>query len=382
MPIQLKGHNPSRRAVLAGLAALPLAMALPRSAMAAEDGMPLHRVAARASRHFGTCVRMDQLDADPALRGEVLAQCSSVTPEIHLKWNSIENKRGQFWYEPVDRLVAFAADNNLRIHGHALLWEQSTPDWAVRAIRRDRDWNLVGGHIERVVSRYRDAIDTWDVVNEPIDTQEGSDGLRRNSFFRAFGEGYIARALEATSAHAPSARLMLNEYGFEYDNYVEVDRRAAFLKLLEDLRRADVPLHGVGIQAHLDLGKGPLAAREISSFLQHIADMGLFIRITELDVKEHDLRASIAERDRRVSDEVRRYLDIALAQEAVEGVTTWGITDRLSWLGSSNRGLPYDAELRPKSMVAALRETLDRPALPPPPPPPLPRPRPVHAASA
>lgn len=380
MPIQLKGPNPSRRAVLAGLAAVPLTMALPRGAWAAEAGPPLRRVAASASRHFGTCIRMDQLDAEPALRDEVLAQCNSVTPEIHLKWNSVENKRGQFWFEPVDQMVDFAANNGLRVHGHTLLWEQSTPDWAVRALRQDRDWGLVEGHIERVVSRYRDAIATWDVVNEPIDTQDGSDGLRRNSFFRAFGEGYIARALEATHAHAPSARLMLNEYGFEYDNYVEVDRRAAFLRLLERLKNADVPLHGVGIQAHLDLGKGPLAAGQITSFLQRIADMGLAIVITELDVKEHDLSASIAERDRRVSDEVRRYLDIALAQEAVEGVTTWGMSDRHSWLQLPNRGLPYDAELRPKPMVAALRETLARPALPPPPPPPLPRPRPATAA--
>lgn len=382
MPIQQAGPNQSRRAILAGLASLPLALALPRGAWAMEDGLPLRRVAASASRHFGTCIRMDQFDAEPALRDEVLAQCNSVTPEIHLKWNSVENQRGQFWFEPVDQMIDFAGRNGLRVRGHTLLWEQGTPDWAVRAIRGDRDWGLVEGHIDRVVSRYRDVIDTWDVVNEPIDTQDGRNGLRRNSFFRAFGDGYIARALEATHARAPSARLMLNEYGFEYDNYVEVDRRAAFLKLLEGLKAADVPLHGVGLQAHLDLGKGPLAAREIASFLQRIADMGLAIVITELDVKEQDYRASIAERDQRVSDEVRRYLEIALAQEAVEGVTTWGLTDRYSWLQLPNRGLPYDAELKPKPMMAALRDTLGRPALPPPPPPPLPRARPDRLTSA
>lgn len=347
----------SRRAVLAGLASLPVALAIPHSELFAAQPAGAIKSTARADgRYYGTCVRMDQLDAAPVLHEEVLAQCSAITPEIHLKWNSVENKRGRFWFEPVDRMVEFARQHGLRIHGHTLLWEQSTPDWALRSIRNDRDWGLVEGHIERVVTRYRHAIKQWDVVNEPIDTQNGRNGLRQNSFFKAFGDGYIARALETTHAYAPEARLFLNDYSLEYGNYVEVDRRAAFLRLLEKLKSDGVPLHGVGIQAHLDLGKGPLAASEIRTFLQHIADMGLAIVVTELDVKEHDYRASLEVRDRRVADEVRRYLDIVLDQEAVEGVVTWGMTDRYSWLGSPNRGLPYDIEMRPKLMQAALRD--------------------------
>lgn len=324
-------------------------------------------------RLLGTCVRIEQLEGEPDLARCVASQFSSITPEIHLKWNSVENKEGQFWFEPVDRLVDFARAHDLRLHGHTLLWEKSTPDWALREMRRDGDWGLVERHIRRVMSRYSDHISDWDVVNEPIDTQEGRDGLRRNTFHKVFGPDYIVRALQTAHDAAPNARLLLNEYGFEYDNYVEVDRRAAFLKLLEQLRNAGVPLHGVGIQAHLDLGKGPIPERDVSRFLAEIADMGLAILITELDVKERDYRATLAERDMRVSDEVRRYLDIALAQPAVESVTTWGITDRLSWLevekgdrvdtkrfgpAAPNRGLPFDSKLQPKAMHSALRDAL------------------------
>ena len=356
----------SRRKVLAGLASLPFAAAVPLPhASLAAGGTP---------RLLGTCVRIEQLEQEPQLADCVLSQFGSITPEIHLKWNSVENREGQFWFEPVDKLVAFAGRHDLRVHGHALLWEQSTPDWALRAIRRDQDWGLVERHIERVMSRYRDVIRDWDVVNEPIDTQNGRNGLRRNTFQKTFGSDYIARALHAAHNAAPNARLLLNEYGFEYDNYVEVDRRAAFLKLLEQLQTAGVPLHGVGIQAHLDLGKGAIPERDVSRFLQDIADMGLAILITELDVKERDYRATLAERDMRVSDEVRRYLDVALAQPAVESVTTWGITDRHSWLqvepgdrvdtgkfgpAAPNRGLPFDSDLQPKPMHTALLDALN-----------------------
>jgi len=40
--------------------------------------------------------------------------------------------------------------------------------------------------------------------------------------------------------------------------------------------------------------------------------------VTELDVKEHDRSLSIRERDRRVADEARRYLDIAMDEPAVK----------------------------------------------------------------
>ena len=53
-------------------------------------------------------------------------------------------------------------------------------------------------------------------------------------------------------------------------------------------------MDGVGVQAHLDLGKGPLKRELLAPFFSRIADLGLGIAITELDVKEHDLRGDVA----------------------------------------------------------------------------------------
>ena len=358
----------TRRQVAASLFGSAAALLLP--APPARAGTPsLDTLARRSGRVFGAAMRADQLAAEPALREAAAAQCGMLTPEIHLKWNSIEHRKGSIWFQPVDELVAFAAGNGQQIYGHTLLWEQGTPGWALRELKARRDWRLVAGHMERVLGRYGDTIEVWDVVNEPIDTQAGKDGLRRNVFHRAFGPGYIADALETARHYAPRARLMLNDYSFEYDNPVEADRRKAFLKLLAGLKGRGVPLDGVGVQAHLDLGKGPLKPSVIAPFLQEIAEMGLDIYVTELDVKERDYRASTETRDARVADEVSRYLDIALDQRAVKGVTAWGLSDRHSWLKvergdrvdrkrhgdpAPNRGLPYDAAMRRKPMYDAL----------------------------
>jgi endo-1,4-beta-xylanase len=83
----------------------------------------------------------------------------------------------------------------------------------------------------------------------------------------------------------------------------------------------------------------------------------------------------VEQRDARVADETRRYLDVALGQPAVRGLTTWGLSDRHSWLrvtkddfarypdawkdGSSpgvNRGLPFDYSFKPKPMYRAIAE--------------------------
>ncbi len=355
----------SKRALLSGIGTVTGMAALGMGGPAAGAlRVSLKDVAGMNDRYFGAAVRMDQIDAEPSLRAALLADCNSITPEIHLKWDALQPTRGGWTTEAADRLVAFAERHGLTVRGHALLWDQSTPTWAREAVRAG-DWSAVEDHFRVVLSRYGEAVDEWDVVNEPIDAPDGRGRLRDNIFHQGFGPGYVARALTTARALAPSARLMINEYGLEYDNPVEEGRRTALLRLVEDLRTKGTPLDGVGLQAHLDLSKGPLKPKILDDFLRDMSDLGVYIAVTELDVNEQDRRLSVLERDRRVADETRRYLDIVLAHDAVRGVTTWGLSDRHSWLQDqlakgtpANRGLPFDGTLQPKPMRDALAAAL------------------------
>jgi endo-1,4-beta-xylanase len=334
----------------------------------------LSGLAGGSGRHFGAAVRIDQIAGDQAFQDLVLRDCSSLTPEIALNWDCLEWNKGELNFAPADQLLRFASLHGMEVHGHNLIWDQSTPQWAKAEITKDRDWTLVSDHIALIVGRYADQITQWNVVNEPIDTETGEDGMRKTTFQRAFGSGYVARALREARAHAPAARLIINEYGFAYDNPTEADRRRAFLRLVRSLKKEQAPLDGVGLQTHLDLSKGKLAQGAVRSFLRELADCGVDITITELDVKEYDHGAPLDERDRRVADETRRFLDIALAEPAVRGVVTWGLSDRHSWLTENpsqaqrapdgslllNRGLPYDDQYREKPMYWAVSKSLQR----------------------
>jgi endo-1,4-beta-xylanase len=343
-------------------------------AHAADDSL-----SARFSRnrlYFGSAVRIEEVMREQDLRDVLLSECDYLTPEVALKWGAVEGSPGSFDFRSMDALANFALANKKQLHGHALLWHKSVPHWATSLLLEKDGWTLLQRYFQAVLARYGHAIAQWDVINEPIETGYRMDGLRSSIFLQAFGVDYIARALWEARRLAPQAKLMINEFGLEYDLRVEHDRRYHFLKLLERIKRAGVPLDGVGLQAHLDLSKGVLSADVLGRFLKEIADLGLFVVISELDVKECEYILPVEQRDAHVADETRRYLDVALDQPAVRGLITWGLSDRHSWLrvtkddlarypdawkdGSSpglNRGLPFDHSMKPKPMYRAIAES-------------------------
>lgn len=325
-----------------------------------------------SGRYFGCAARADQLAADAPFKACVAHECGSLTPELELKWAALETRRGRLDFSRLDALVDFARATGKGVHGHTLIWHRSIPDWAQGELQNPADWGLMQRHFAAVMPRYGGTITRWDVVNEPIDPA-GAEGLRESPFLRAFGPDYVRRALETARQIAPNGKLMINEYGLEFDDAESRSRRAALLKLVDRLKQRGAPLDGIGLQAHLEPARGKLSQRALAAFLKELADRGLFLSVSELDVKEADYALPADKRDAAVAEVTQAFLEVALAQPAVVGVTTWGLSDRYSWLqvtpadlqrhpgawrdGSNpglNRGLPLDSSLQPKPMYQAL----------------------------
>lgn len=313
---------------------------------------------------WGAAVQQTQLRDDAEFAALVAQQCSSMTPEWEMKWASMESRKGQRNFARADAMVAFARNHGLGIRGHALVWHRSVPAWALNSLT----WGAVAAHVEAMLRRYGGApFFEWDVLNEVIEPNDGrDDGLRNSPFLKALGPDYIGRTLELARATAPAAKLYINEYSLDYNGSIEQARRDKLLRLVDSLKKANVPLDGVGIQGHLRIDKSPFSAEALRKFLADLASRQLRIAITELDVREQNFDLPIEERDRIVAAEVKRYLDVVLDEPAVAGVTAWGLSDRYSWRstpeliakGFRNRGLPFDETLVPKpfrdTVVAAL----------------------------
>src|SRR5262245_62760010 len=105
------------------------------------------------------------------------------------------------------------------------------------------DWPIVASHIATMLKRYSgDSFIQWDVLNEVIEPKDNrDDGLRNSPFLRAFGPDYMSKALIAAHERAPRMQLYLNDYGLDYDAPVNTARRTVLLRLLERLKRANVP---------------------------------------------------------------------------------------------------------------------------------------------
>lgn len=320
----------------------------------------LGAAAQRRGRVYGAAVSQQALE-DRDFRELLLQQVGSVTPENALKWEVVEPQRGHFDFRQGDALLGLARRHGLEMRGHTLVWEQQEPAWLQTVSSSDLR-PILKAHIERVVGHYRGQLRSWDVINEPL-ADDGS-GLRRHRWWRALGPEYIDLALEWAHQADPGARLLINEYGLEAQTPAAAVKRRALLALLRDLRRRNVPLHGIGLQAHLQAGQNNGRYDELVGFLKQVQALGLEIQITELDVDDRQLPGDPALRDRLVAAEYDSFLAAVLSNPAVRQVTTWGLSDRYTWLnsqaprpdGRGQRALPFDESLQAKPAVAVMRE--------------------------
>jgi endo-1,4-beta-xylanase len=313
---------------------------------------------------YGSAVRHDALASDPAYRAAIIADCQMIVPEGEMKWPDIHPARGEYRFEKADALVDFARQNNIAIRGHTLAWYGAMPAWTATIDSRAEAERELVDHIGTVVSRYRGAILSWDVVNEPlVDWPAGPTSLRPSVWTQQIGPDYLPIALRATASADPEARLVLNEYDVEYKGPRFAARRKALLELLRSLRDRDVPLHGVGLQSHLFAGR-VIDRDALQAFLAEVNKLNLDVLITELDVIDYELPGKVSERDAMAADFAGQFLEAVCEVVRPKAILTWGLSDRYTWVptyykrrdGMPNRPLPLDADFRRKPLFDVIDE--------------------------
>lgn len=330
-------------------------------------GLATH--AARTGRFYGAAINNRALRQDPDFMAHVPAECAMVVGEGGFKWWDLRPAPDRFDYTLSDRLVGYAEAHRLRVRGHTLLWHEANPAWLARTLAPGNAEALLTEHVRNVAGRYRGRLAHWDVVNEVIEPRDHRpDGLRDSLWLRALGPRYIDLAFRLCAETDPFALRVLNDYGMEYasdDNHEP--RRRAMLRLLAALKARGVPVQALGIQAHLDAAEKRLDQKRLARFLDDVAALGLAILVTEFDVNDRSLPADITTRDAGVAAHARAYLDVVLANRAVIGVLSWGLSDRYSSIGhayprhdgAQPRPLPLDAELRRKPLWSAMAAAFD-----------------------
>ena len=365
----------ARRTLLAGAAAAGLAATASRPAGAASSrhaGPPLWQLAVAKGLVFGSSVATWQLDDTyPALHAR---EAALLFTEDDLLWYQLKPRpTSRLHFETGDQIIGFAEQNKQLTIGAHLVWDEGFGDgWTdddLWGLSKKKAEKLLYGVITEEVAHFKGRMNAWIVANEVTDPYDANKhGFRTNvPWYHTIGPGYIAECFHLAEAGDPGALRIINEFGFEtvnqYGDGAE-PRRRAFLKAVDHLLDQGAPIQAVGIQGHLlaDRFAARFHPRGYRAFLKEIADRGLHILITELDVLDDGLPKDIELRDRGVADVYRRYLDVALDEPAVKVVNAFGLTDRYTWLdedmprddGAHRRPLAFDRRLRPKRAHRAI----------------------------
>ncbi|MFJ1960549.1 endo-1,4-beta-xylanase [Streptomyces massasporeus] len=339
---------------LAGAVAALLVAAGIGAGTPAQAGHQLPTLADLAQRHgryFGSATDNPELVDGPykALLGSEFDQ---ITPGNGMKWYATEPQQGVFDFSQGDEIVNLARANRQKVRGHTLVWHSQLPEWLT-----SREWTapelraVLKEHIQTEVRHYRGKVFAWDVVNEAFN----EDGTYRESvFYKTLGPGYIADALRWAHQADPRVKLYLNDYNIEGIG----PKSDAYHRLAKELKAAGVPLHGIGLQAHLALQYGYPDTLEDN--LRRFSRLGLDTALTEVDI-----RMQLPATEEKLAQQAEWYADVTEACLAVRrcvGVTLWDYTDKYSWIPAFFPGegaaLPWDEELRRKPAYFALREAL------------------------
>jgi endo-1,4-beta-xylanase len=372
-------HQLSRRTLLAGAAGATAATAaggLTAAAEAAKPPAPLWKHAARNGIAFGSSIATWQLDGE---YNRVHAREAAVMfTEDDLLWYQLKpTPDSPLNFNPGERMVRFAERNDQLTIGAHLAWDEGFGEgWTdddLWGLSRNEAEKLLYRTARRQVKHFKGRMNGWIVANEVTDPEERDrHGFRTNvPWYQTIGPEYIENVFHIAKQEDPKALRIINEFGFETVNEWGDQpgvRRRAFLKAVDRLLDKNVPVQAVGIQGHLlaDRFAERFHAKAYRAFLQEFADRGLPILITEMDVLDDGLPASVKVRDRAVADVYRRYLDVTLDVKAVKAVIAFGLTDRYTWLqedqpredGAARRPLAFDEEMRRKPAFHAIAQSL------------------------
>ena len=287
------------------------------------------------------------IDKDDRVLKIVSEDFNSVTPENSMKWMHSHPEYSKFTFSNAQKIVDFAKENDMYLLGHTLVWHNQVPDY-LSDIQDSIKFNRhLKNHIFQLVTRFKNKVDMWDVVNEALN-DDGS--LRETIFLKMIGENYIEKAFQYANESDPNVALAYNDY-----NLYKPKKRAGAIRIINSLKEKGIRIDAVGIQAHWDLHFPSI--KEIEETIIDLASSGVDVMITELDItvipNPYEL-AGIAreefkkfEGDKKwdpfqagIPDKIqnkltKRYKDIfelfIKHHDKISRVTFWGTTDKYTW---------------------------------------------------
>ena len=352
---------------------------IPESAMGAfyndegvdemADKKSLKYYAKQLGKSVGTAISIYKNDLTNSSLPETEAvgfQFNMLVAENDMKPEAYGGQNGRFSFTgDAEKIVRFATNKKMTMRGHCLVWNQQSPSWISSdgGKTNDKNWTreealaIMKNHITNVMQHYKGKVHEWDVVNECLDDNQSSvrtnpEGyeIKKNCVWQqAIGDDYVDSAFVYAHQADHDAELYLNDYGVEFQGKA---KSAAFYNLAIRMKKAGIPIDGVGLQCHFSIGD--VDSLRLDQTVGRFEEAGLKCIITELDMGIPDTS------DANLEEQARSYrviTDIMLNHDNCPSMVIWGLKDNNSWRESSNP-LLFTAQLDKKPAYYAIRSAL------------------------
>ena len=285
----------------------------------------------------------------------ICREFNSITAENDMKPQLTEPQEGEFTWEAADRIANFARQNGIKLRGHCLMWHSQIGEWMLGdSPTKEVFYARMKRHIQAIVTRYKDVVYCWDVVNEAMtDDKNAVDPYRQSPMYKLCGDEFIAKAFEYAREADPKALLFYNDY-----NECDPVKSQRIYNMVKAMKQAGVPIDGIGMQGHYNI-YGP-TEQEIDDAITLYEKVVKHIHVTELDIRTNEEMGGalrFSHQGASVTDSVKQHLADQYARvfrvlrkhkDVIDCVTFWNLSDRDSWLGAANYPLPFDTDYKPK----------------------------------
>lgn len=232
---------------------------------------------------------------------------------VPVYWYTIETSPGFYVFTHPDNQVNWAVANGIRPKAHAVLYalDAALPAWMNGVLP---SVSAQQNHVALLMNRYKDRVDTWDVLNE----------------------SYNEKGMDLPAAHAtarqvdPAAKLVVNDYGEFYNGTPD------WFSYLQGLVAAGTPYDVIGMQAHAPTDMAfPLD--RVRDVLAHYATLGKPIHITEFTPSSAGFAVtgcpwrSVWD-EATQADYAEKFYRVCFGSPAVDAISWWDFCDTGAWL--------------------------------------------------
>lgn len=281
-------------------------------------------------------------------------------------WGRYEPTPGMPEWQRNQEALDWCLANGITTKGHTLGWTSpsGTPKWLLQLspeVARD----VYKARIMNNVLGFKGKINTWDVVNEPVNTVPWESALKDTANTNDFRYNVSNVPVEAITPWVeqsfkwayeanPDGNYILNEYFTLAIPKV----RERFYQLLKDLKSHQTPIRGIGIQGHepREMWFSPVEVYKTFDLYQ---EFGLPIHITELIPQSSGKpikgwRTGTWTEDAQ-AEFARQFYTLAYGHPAIASINWWGLSDRSIWLKGG--GL-LDESYNPKPVYNVLMKLI------------------------